>query len=286
MLTWRVFFENYSFLLLINNIFIFIAKNAETDSNDLIAMKLKLKQQLEQKLFEKTETPVAGVKESDKPAMIKQGTCSPEINSSHHDSQDDEHNQSLPSNLSSMSDSNENKETVTKKESSKHPDKKRKKDNKKHGKGHHHHSEKKLQLSSKKKQQLEEDELNLVMRRSARIQIIEVQRQYTKEQQIAEKIKKHANNSSNTSVSCQQDFLNDHNSNNSESQPALTTMSSSQDLFAAGGENDPATSQQQPAMKVKERWRRFSEKENDSTQLSASNAACSQSMQDLTMSPK
>ncbi len=248
----------------------FQVKNAEDDPNDLIALKLKLKQQLEHKLFEKTPSS----RDAEKAATKQTAANTSATNSSHHDSHDDENNHSSLSNLSSLTDSND-KET-TRKESShlKHHEKKRKKESKKqqsksHHHHHHHHNEKKA--SAKKKQQ-EEDEL--LVRRSARIQIIEVQKQYTKEQQIAEKIKKHANNSNN-SLSCQQEFLNDQNSNNSESQPAL--MSSSHDLFA---ENDL-----QPA-KIKDRWRRFSEKENDSTEGSASAAAHSLSMQDLTMSPR
>ena len=233
------------------------------DSNDLVALKNKFKHKLEQKLIDTKhsmgfESP-SKASNSPPPMAVATTAAHDEFqaavtNSGGSNSMSSGGADGGGSSIFNEDEDHEDEEATTttghNEDGEVNPE--QRKDRKRKKKSHHHsHDGSALDLltkSDKKRRRL------MLLRRSERIQTIEVKKLHTKEMQIAEKIKKHANivgAGANGGGAVSQEFLHDANSNNSESMYSLATPIYSE------------LQHPQPPMKIKEKWRRFSEKEND-----------------------
>ena len=246
-----------------------VAKTSHNnEEEDLIALKTRLKQQLEEKLFDHSK-PAAENTENNPNQLTKpvtnNNTSVSSANSSNIDHQpvvspapSTSVSPSLDAHSTSEESSSDSEETESEHHHHENSEKKRKSSpkmskkevkrlRKKHKKKDHHHHHKTPSKKGSTSSIISTQNLNNyfdnLVRRSDRIKTIEVIKQHTKEMELAEKIKKH--NSSNSI-----DFLHDQNSNNSLNSDTHTNA------------NTPA--------KINNRLQRLSE--NDSMDFTATTA--------------
>ena len=140
----------------------------------------------------------------------------------------------------------------------------------KHG-DHHRKSEKahkkvkKLSKNKSQEEKLHKCAKDSRIRRSDRIKVIETKKQHHKELEIAEKIKKHSSNLSN------------HHQDSNSNEPldeSLAGQMEAQKIEDTDTQQDPTTKAPNEIdrlpVKIKDRWRRYSEKEYENSNLSPS----------------